>query len=431
MNRHIFSALALAAALCVGLSSCQSASPQGGDSSALEPAAPLLTRYDFSGEGARELTLEGRWVLTLEDTPNPADRSQTTSLVCRDLETGAMETLTNLYYNPYGVELEDALLYPFENILGCSGAALLSRVEHTDGDVPTVRLFGSDGGGLIAQCEGELYTARVDGYDILLSAYPFGYDGTRGGAALYWREEDGAIFCRPLRDAVEHYLGLSWTASVSMSLNMLEETGTLAVLWQGEDSPEHTMELDLSALLAYARDKATRTREVQLGYVNGDELLKLVLEERRLETEYGWDVFEVEQIDVYRGASLVETLLPQDWEEKAYFGKLFDTEEAYETSAWGEPQVQDLNGDGVPEFGLICLEGPTRNLPYLYFLWDAQGEEYVPLAVLCASPEVDPDTGLILERVNEGNGVTTSNWYEFDGAGELTLVRSETHTYGG
>lgn len=432
MNRHVFSALILAASLCAGLTSCQPASPPGGASSAPEPSVPLLTRYELPGEGARSLTLEGRWELSLEDTPNPRDCSQTTSLVCRDLETGAMETWISLYYNPYGVELEDALLYPFQDVLGCSGVALLSRVEHTTGDVPTTRFFRHDGGvpDLVAKCEGELYTAQVDGFDLLLSAYPFGYDGTRGGAALYWREEDGRVFCRPLRDAVEHFLGLSWRASVSMSLSTLEEAGTLAVLWQGDDSPEHTMDLDLSALLAYARAQAARTQEVQLGCLNGDELLKLVLEERRLEDEYGWDCFEVEKIQVYRGAALIQTLLPQDWlglaEWELY---VHDAISTYNTEL-GQPTVLDLNGDGIQDFGLLCDAVPARNLPCLYFLWDTRAEAYVPLAVLC-DPEPDPAAGQVVDKVNEGNAVTTTNWYEFDGTGGLTLVRSETHTFSG
>lgn len=431
MNRPAL--LALAAAMCISLSSCRTENPQGGDSSAPAQVSPALTRYELPGEGARELTLEHRWVLTLEDDPHPDDCSQTTSLVCRDLETGAMETWISLYYNPCGVEEDDILLYPFADILGCGGVVLLSRAEHPQRNTPVTRCFRQEGGcpELIAECEGALYTARADGFDILLSVYPFGYDGSRGGAALYW-QEDGKIFCRPLRDAVEHFLGLSWPASVSMSLEVREESGTLAVCWQGDDSPEHTMELDLSDLLAYARSKAARTQEVQLGCLNGDELLKLVLEERRLETEYSWNVFEVEKINVYRGESLVETLLPRNWGEKAYFGKLFDTESEFGMdNRWGEPLVQDLNGDGVSEFGLICLDNPARNLPYLYFLWNAETEEYVPLAVLCASPEADPETGQLVEKVNEGNGVTTTNWYEFDDAGGLTLVRSETETWDG
>lgn len=66
MKRPVF--LALAVAVCITLSSCRAEIPQGGDSSALEPAAPLLTRYDLSGKGARELTLEGRWVLCSLET---------------------------------------------------------------------------------------------------------------------------------------------------------------------------------------------------------------------------------------------------------------------------------------------------------------------------------------------------------------------------
>lgn len=391
-----------------------------------------LVPYTLSGEGARSLTLEGRWELTLEDSPSVHDYSQTTSLVCRDLETGAQETWTSLYYNPYGVEEDDILLYPFQDVMGCSGAALFSRAEHTERKKPIVRFFRHDGGvpDLIAECQGDLYTARVDGFDLLLSAYPFGYDGTRGGAALYWQEEDGRVFCRPLRDAVEHFLGLSWEASVSLSLEALEGSGSLAVYWQGDDSPEHTMELDLSALLAYARAQAARTEEVLVDCLDGEEL-KLVLEERRLETEYGWDCFEVEKISVYRGAVLLQTLLPQDWLDLADWGLYDHTNLSSSDSELGKPLLLYLNGDQTRDFGLICDTMPGRNLPYLYFLWDGEAERFVPLAVLCSPVEVDPETGQVVERINEGNGVTTTNRYEFDRDGGLTLVHSQTTAWDG
>ena len=94
--------------LCLCLTACQAAP---GEDPVSEERARLVP-YTLSGEGARSLTLEGRWELTLEDAPNVHDYSQTTSLVCRDLETGAQETWTSLYYNPYGVEEDDILLYP-------------------------------------------------------------------------------------------------------------------------------------------------------------------------------------------------------------------------------------------------------------------------------------------------------------------------------
>lgn len=414
--------------LCLCLTACQAAP---GEDPVSEERARLVP-YTLSGEGARSLTLEGRWELTLEDSPSVHDYSQTTSLVCRDLETGAQETWTSLYYNPYGVEEDDILLYPFQDVMGCSGAALFSRAEHTERKKPIVRFFRHDGGvpDLIAECQGDLYTARVDGFDLLLSAYPFGYDGTRGGAALYWQEEDGRVFCRPLRDAVEHFLGLSWEASVSLSLEALEGSGSLAVYWQGDDSPEHTMELDLSALLAYARAQAARTEEVLVDYLNGDEL-KLVLEERRLETEYGWDCFEVEKISVYRGAVLLQTLLPQDWLDLADWGLYDHTNLSSSDSELGKPLLLYLNGDQTRDFGLICDTMPGRNLPYLYFLWDGEAERFVPLAVLCSPVEVDPETGQVVERINEGNGVTTTNRYEFDRDGGLTLVHSQTTAWDG
>lgn len=310
--------------------------------------------------------------------------------------------------------------------MGHSGILMTSQVEHTDGDVPTIRLFVHDGGvpALLARCEGALYTAQVDGYDILLAAYPYGYDGQRGGATLYWQEKDGTLRSRPLREAVEHYLGLSWEALVSMSLNVREEEGVLAARWQMEGAPVQTMDLDLSGLLAYAREQAARTEEVPVDHVDG-ELVQLVLEEHRLEGEYDWDTFQVDKILVYRGEKLLQTILPEDWLGSAEFGLFVYTGDGL--GSLGQPLLSDLNRDGIQDFGLMCMEAGARNVPYLYFNWNGAG--FSPLAVLCAPAEVDPNTRQIVERVNEGNGVTTTNWYEFDKDGVFRLVRAETTDY--
>ncbi len=91
----------------------------------------------------------------------------------------------------------------------------------------------------------------------------------------------------------------------------------------------------------------------------------------------------------------------------------------------GQPLTQDMNQDGVQDFGLMCMEGGARNIPYLYFTWNGAG--FTPLAVLCAPVEVDPEKRQIVEQINEGNGVTTTRWYEFDENGIFQQVRSETY----
>ena len=421
----LFLALVFAAALlCGNLVSCQQSElPPEPDRSVQDGDPSRLVRYDLE-EGTRSLTLEDRWQLTIEDRPpRHDDAAMNTVLLCQDLETGAVNTLASLYYNRYGVEEEDIQLHPFDGILGGSGVIFSSLAE---GDVPRLWLFrtGQEGPQPLAQCEGTLYTARTGDADLLLASYPFGYNGSRGGAALFWLDEAGVCRARPLRDAVEHLLGLDWTAVVSLSLEVREDTGTLAALWRTQGAPTQTMELSLSDLLAYARANAVRTEEVSLEDENGNRLLRLVLEERRLEDEQSWDVFEVERILVYRESELLQTLLPQDWAEPSFFGRLFDTEDHTDTP-WGGPLVQDLNGDGMPDFALFGMESPARNLPYLYFLWRGEEEGFVPLATLCAPVEPDPETGLILERVNEGNGRETKNWYELKPDGTLTLVRTQ------
>ena len=210
---------------------------------------------------------------------------------------------------------------------------------------------------------------------------------------------------------------------VSVPMEVLEEEGALSLCWQPQGAPVQTVDLPLSELLAYAREQAARREEVPVDHVNG-QLLKLVLEEHRLESEYGWDTFEVDRILVYQGEQLIQTLLPEDWLGSAEFGLFVCDGDGL--GSLGQPLTLDLNWDGVQDFGLMCMEGGARNVPYLYFVWN--GEGFSPVAVLCAPAEVDPESRQIVERVCEGNGVDTVNWYEFGGGNQLELVRSETNT---
>ena len=180
------------------------------------------------------------------------------------------------------------------------------------------------------------------------------------------------------------------------------------------------MDLDLSDLLAYAREQAVRTEEVLVDTLDG-ETVKLVLEEHRLEGEYDWDTFEVDKIQVYRGERLIQTLLPQDWWMAEWGLFIYDGDGL---GSLGQPLTLDLNCDGARDFGLMRDTGGGRNVPYLYFLWN--GEGFSPLANLCAPVEVDPDTRQIVEHINEGNGASITYWYGFDEYSNLIQVRSET-----
>lgn len=422
--RFLLLALALCL-LCGSLVSCQWA----------EPTAPILsnarqdsdsshlTRY-ILGEGTRSLTLEDCWEFTLKDSPIiDDDTAQNTDLICRDLKTGESQTLTSLYYNPYSVKEDDIQLYPFDGILGCSGVILSSHVQ---GDIPQFQLFQTNEvkPQPLIKCEGTLYTAQVSGFDLLLTSCPFGVDETRNEVSLFWRDEDGICYTRPQRDSVRHFLGLDLESAISLSVDVQENADSLSVRWQAEGAPVQKMELNLADLLIYAQTQAVREVEVLVDYLNGDELLKLVLEERRLES---WNVFEVERVLVYCEDRLLQTLLPRDWEDLSFFGSLYDYESNVSNySSLGQPIVEDLNFDGIRDFGLICTETPAQNLPYLYFLWSQNEKRFNPLTTLCAPVELDTETQQVIENVNGGHGMSILKRYKFDANGDFVLLQSET-----
>ena len=87
-------------------------------------------------------------------------------------------------------------------------------------------------------------------------------------------------------------------------------------------------------------------------------------------------------------------------------------------------ETQDINFDGVEEFGLLC--DSTQNACRCWFVWDSEAGQFRHLANLAG------DLALLPEEGRVGEGVRERDWnamvvrtYGWDSQGNLVL-QSET-----
>ncbi len=106
-------------------------------------------------------------------------------------------------------------------------------------------------------------------------------------------------------------------------------------------------------------------------------------------TEPQKDYFSVNQVLVFEGKELIQTILPKDVpavEDHAWVGLYVN-----QNSAVGEPDVRDLNFDGAEDFGLLAVSSYPHNVPYSYFLWDQETDRFVYGFTLCGSGALEID----------------------------------------
>ena len=91
-----------------------------------------------------------------------------------------------------------------------------------------------------------------------------------------------------------------------------------------------------------------------------------------------------------------------------------------DTPAGGPVDFQDINFDGVEEFGLLC-DG-TRNACRCWFVWDGEAGQFRHLATLAGDLTLLPGEGLLEERVwNQDWETRTVRTYGYDSLGGLVL----------
>lgn len=101
------------------------------------------------------------------------------------------------------------------------------------------------------------------------------------------------------------------------------------------------------------------------------------------------DYFSVDQVLIYEGEELIQTILPED--VPAVEDYAWDGLYVAQNSAVGEPDVRDLNFDGAEDFGLLAVSSYPHNVPYSYFLWDQEADRFVYGFTLCGSGALEID----------------------------------------
>ena len=111
---------------------------------------------------------------------------------------------------------------------------------------------------------------------------------------------------------------------------------------------------------------------------------------------------EIRKIEVYDGDQLLQTITKEDISEVIDYA--WDGLFLNESNTIGLPDVRDLNFDGAEDFGLLAVFAYPQNVPYSYFIWNAEKEffEYKFTAFGPGWLQIDYDRKCLVEVSCEG-----------------------------
>lgn len=113
----------------------------------------------------------------------------------------------------------------------------------------------------------------------------------------------------------------------------------------------------------------------------------------------------IDQIEVYKDGELIQIILPPDHATAsngyAYDGLYINV--GYEI---GMPDYRDVNFDGYTDFGCLAVSSYPKNVPYCYFLWNPDKEqfEYGFTMFGASALTVDEENRLLVEEENSTGG---------------------------
>lgn len=171
--------------------------------------------------------------------------------------------------------------------------------------------------------------------------------------------------------------------------------------------PDDISDMDLSSMGLY-------TFHVQAA-LNQEQELTVVLYTKQPNRKY----FAVDQILVYneegRLLQTIEASAIPAVEEYAWDGLFVNQNEQV-----GEPDIRDVNFDGAQDFGLLAVGTYPHNVPYSYFLWNAQKQRFEYGFTLFGSSalEADPERGRLVESWHDVSG-EYKNYYKYKPDGSL------------
>jgi hypothetical protein len=131
-----------------------------------------------------------------------------------------------------------------------------------------------------------------------------------------------------------------------------------------------------------------------------------------------FDSEEVLEIQIYDGDQLLQTIAKED--VPAVTDYAWDGLFLNESNKVGLPDVRDLNFDGAEDFGLLAVFAYPQNVPYSYFIWNAEKEsfEYKFTAFGPGWLQIDDSQKCLVEVSNEGME-TYEKYFSFDLDGNI------------
>lgn len=127
---------------------------------------------------------------------------------------------------------------------------------------------------------------------------------------------------------------------------------------------------------------------------------------------------EIRKIQVYDGDQLLQTITKDDIPGVADYA--WDGLFLNESNMVGLPDVRDLNFDGAEDFGLLAVFAYPQNVPYSYFIWNAEKAlfEYKFTSLGPGWLQIDDSQKCLIEVSNEGME-TYEKYFSFDLDGNI------------
>ena len=127
---------------------------------------------------------------------------------------------------------------------------------------------------------------------------------------------------------------------------------------------------------------------------------------------------EIRKIQIYDGDQLLQTITKDDVPEVIDYA--WDGLFLNESNKVGLPDARDLNFDGAEDFGLLAVFDYPQNVPYSYFIWNAEKElfEYQFTAFGPGWLQIDDSQKCLVEVSNEGME-TYEKYFSFDLDGNI------------
>lgn len=417
--------LAAVAVLCCGsLAGCKPAeipdasSQDSGSASLSSPAA--LREYpveEIMETGQSALTYGDQWEFYIQYTPisDSRDGEVSVDLMCRELDTGLEWPLDRPEFHFPPAFQDFARLAPFTDVMGRDGF-IFSCCGGLSAGI-TYDFYAADptGASKIASCTGSVYLADLngDGRDEMLSQH-----GAMGAVTLCWLEDGGIPRSCSLNDTARAFLGIPLESEDAVSLRIQDGTGLLEAFTSSNSDPQT---LDISRLWEFEQTR-TEFFDKYLLNVSPGRTLTLICRESRLQPDRP-DYFAVDEILVYDGDKLLQTIDP---DAISYDGDLlFEGLFVNRNGSMGAPDIRDFNFDGAQDFGLLAVEGYPHNVPYCYFLWDAEAGRFDFSFVQFAPLWLDEDAGQFVSMSQVENGLYWYDHYGYDEEGQPQLLRRE------